>query len=140
MLPCAHINNCRSFTYDMYMYEEPGAFCSFTLAEPPSCFFLSPLYSYFLLLCCRGTSAAVAYPTAPLPNVLYSVLLKERDPDEKAWHAKLALLLYYLMDLGVLGGTGAARASLIAGKCILHMMYRTPFCDIQTCWHRCWTA
>lgn len=69
-----------------------------------------------LLACLRSVSGQ--YPFASLHAALHSLLLRVRDVSAATLAHKLALLLYYLMDLGLLHGVTAAQqqASVKAGK------------------------
>ena len=48
----------------------------------------------------QALSIGGAYPFASLSGMLYMLFLTIRECDERSVHAKLSLLLYYLLDLG----------------------------------------
>ena len=54
-------------------------------------------------LCIAG-----AYPFSSLQNAVFMLFVTIKEVDAAAFHAKLSLLLYYLMDVGHVGGPGGA--------------------------------
>lgn len=48
----------------------------------------------------QALSISGAYPFASLSGMLFMLFVNIRECDERTMHAKLSLLLYYLLDLG----------------------------------------